>query len=200
MSESMIDELVRQWNRQEDNELGRQIDVDAQTASAAYGASLGTVLRSLERKASTPEGADQIWRTIEREAANRRIPTSAEETPQPLDPDTTDSILKDILGGKAREVEDRMGKTVRLDGGKMKKVLAVLLPVVLGALKSQASREPSGGGGGAQSLPEILGRARKDLDKHQPKSGGILDAILDRDQDGDVDLSDLAGIFLGGKR
>lgn len=198
MSESMLDELAKQWNQQEDHELHRALDVDERTASAAYGAGLGTVLRSLERKAQTPEGADAIWKTIEREAAHRRIPTTPESKPIPLDPETTDSILKDILGGKAEEVEDRMGKTVRIDAGKMKKVLSVLLPVILGAIKSRAARE--GGGGGSKSLPDILGRARKDLDKRQPKSGGILDAILDRDHDGDVDLSDLAGIFLGGRR
>jgi hypothetical protein len=33
------------------------------------------------------------------------------------------------------------------------------------------------------------------MERQQPKSAGIFDAILDQDHDGDVDLEDLAGFF-----
>ncbi len=110
-----------------------------------------------------------------------------------LDPQVTDEILKGIFGDKAANVENRIGKVVMLDGETTKKIMGAVLPSILGSLFGQAEKSPQES---PRALPDILGSARKELEHKQPKSGGFLDAILDRDHDGDVDLGDLAGIFL----
>jgi hypothetical protein len=50
-----------------------------------------------------------------------------------------------------------------------------------------------------KALPDILGDARAEMEKRQPKSARMFNAIFDLNHDGRVDLNDLVGM-LGGKR
>ena len=112
-----------------------------------------------------------------------------------LDPKVTDEILGNIFGENADKVQGRLGKVITLDAETTKKLLGAILPSILGGVLGQAKASPEAS---PQSLPDILGKAREELNKRQPKSGSVFDAILDRDHDGDVDLSDLFGMLGGG--
>ncbi len=99
------------------------------------------------------------------------------------------------LARKSPKVEGGFGKVITLDSEATKKVLGKVLPAVLGGIFGAAEKEPEES---PRALPRILGGARTEMEEKQPKSRGIFDTILDRDGDGDVDLSDLsqlAGIF-----
>ena len=170
---------------------------DDERGKAASGAALGTILRGLEKKAQTPEGQKSLWDMLKKQQERGNVPT---QTPSAgsgvqvheLDPQVTDEILEGIFGKQASQIENRVGKVVTLDSETTKKLMGAILPAVLGGLFGQAEQHPQES---PQALPDILANARKEMDHQQPKSGGFLDAILDADHDGDVDLSDLAGIF-----
>ena len=195
----LLDELLRSLGQGGLDQVSQRTGVDRRHTDEATGAALSTILRGLEKKASTPSGADDLWKQLESQVSQGHVPAEAPTSGieiKDLDPQVTDSMLKDIFGKSAPDVEGRLGKIVKLDPGTTKKILGAVLPVVLGMLRGQAKQAPQAD---PQALPDILRGAREDMNKRQPKSGSILDAILDRDHDGDVDLSDLAGIFLGGK-
>jgi hypothetical protein len=172
---------------------------DAKRAEQAYGAAVGAILRGVEKKAQTQQGAESIWDMLRKQVEAGNVPA---EAPAPssgvqvrdLDPNTTNDILEKIFGKDAPQVEGSIGKVVTLDSDATKKLLGKVLPAVLGAMFGAAEKEPEES---PRALPKILGGARTEMEQRQPKSSGVLEAILDKDHDGDVDLNDLIGIFAG---
>ena len=169
-------------------------------SNAASGALLSAVLRGLAQKSQTKEGASSLWDMLTKHAEQGNLPTNSPAAGKgievrDLDPKVTDEILGNIFGENADKVQGRLGKVITLDAETTKKLLGAILPSILGGVLGQAKASPEAS---PQSLPDILGKAREELNKRQPKSGSVFDAILDRDHDGDVDLSDLFGMLGGG--
>jgi Bacterial protein of unknown function (DUF937) len=172
---------------------------DRDRAEQAYSAAVGTVLRGLKSRCETEEGTTSIWDMIKKHVEQGNVPAQA---PAPgsgievkeIDPKVANDILKDIFGKDAPNVAGGFGKVITLDPETSKKVLGKVLPSILGQIFGTASTAP---GGSPQSLPDIISGANAEMDKRQPKAGGVFNAIFDRNHDGQVDLNDLAGIFTG---
>lgn len=101
-------------------------------------------------------------------------------------------MLEDIFGGKKRRVEDAIGKSSGLDLSKIGPLLAILAPIVLGALKSKAvsaGTRSSGGQLDTNDVRDILRGERSRVESRQ--GGGVLGSLLDQDGDGDFDFSDI---------
>lgn len=113
-----------------------------------------------------------------------------------MDPTMVNDIFKTIFGDKAPQVEGGFGKVVTLDPETTRQVFAKVLPALLGTIFGATKEAPEPD---RDALPNVLGGARREIEQRQPKSAGIFEAILDKDHDGDVDLSDLIGIFAGSK-
>ena len=148
---------------------------------------------------TTEEGASSIWDMIRKHVEAGNIPSDA---PQPgsgvqvrdMDPKVANDIFKQIFGKDAPDVQNGFAKVITLDSETTKKIFGAILPAVLGQVFGAAEKAPQES---PQALPDVLGSARSEMEKRQPNSGSIFDAILDRNHDGKVDLSDLAGIFGG---
>lgn len=171
---------------------------DPKRAEQAYGAAVGTILRGLEVKSQTEEGADGIWEMLRKQIEKGNVPTEAPSERggvqvRDMDPKAVNDIFKVIFGKNAPEVEGGFGKVITLDPETSRKVFEKVLPAVLGGVFGAAERDPEDT---RQALPRIIGDARKEIEERQPKSAGVFQAILDQDHDGDVDLEDLAGIFI----
>jgi hypothetical protein len=170
---------------------------DPKRAEQAYSAAVGTILKGLEAKSQTEEGAGSIWDLLRKQVEQGNVPADA---PAPgsgvqvkeMDPKVVNDIFKVIFGKDAPEVTQSYGKVITLDPETSKKVFEKVLPAVLGGIFGAAQRDPEDS---PQALPRIVGDAQKEIEQRQPKSAGIFEAILDQDHDGDVDLNDLVGIF-----
>jgi Bacterial protein of unknown function (DUF937) len=170
---------------------------DPKRAEQAYGAAVGTILRGLEAKSQTEEGAGSIWEMLRKHVEQGNIPAEAPSERdgvevRDMDPKVANDIMKVIFGQDAPNVEGAYGKVITLDPETSRKVFAKVLPTVLGSVFGAAERHPDES---PEALPKILGNARTEMEQRQPKAAGIFAAILDRDYDGDVDLDDLADIF-----
>lgn len=177
---------------------------DRQRAEQAYSAAVGTILRGLETKSQTKEGADSIWEMLRKHVEQGNLPAEAppsSPSPSPeregiqvrdMDPKVANDMMKVIFGKDAPEVQGGFAKVITLDPETSQKVFAKVLPAVLGTIFGAAERDPEES---PQALPRIVGDARKEIEQRQPKSAGIFEAILDQDHDGDVDLADLIGIL-----
>lgn len=177
--------------------VSAETGTDPQRAEQAYNAAVGTIVRGLEQKSQTVDGADSLWDMLKKQAEQGNIPTDApaagsDVQVRDLDPSVTEDILKNIFGENAPKIEGGFGKVITLGPEATKKVLGKVLPTVLGSIFGHAEKAPQDS---SAALPEILGGARKEIEAKQPKAGGIFDAIFDQDHDGDVDLGDLIGMF-----
>jgi hypothetical protein len=169
---------------------------DRDRAEQAYTVAAGTILRGLEAKTQTEEGAQGVWDILRKHVEQGNIPAEAPAEGgvhvRDMDPKFANDMMKVIFGKDAPEVQGGFVKVVTLDPETSRKVFEKVLPAVLGGIFGAAERDPEDS---PQALPKILGDARTEMEKQAPKSSGIFEAILDRDHDGDVDLADLAGIL-----
>jgi hypothetical protein len=170
---------------------------DPKRAEQAYGAAAGTILRGVEKKSQTKAGAESILEMIRKQVENGTMPTdssSQERGVQVRDmkPEEANEMMEAIFGENAPKVEGGLAKVITLDPETSKKVLAKVLPAVLGQVFGATERHPDEN---SMALPKVVTDARQEMERQQPRSSGVFEAILDQDHDGDVDLEDLAGLF-----
>ena len=102
-----------------------------------------------------------------------------------------DDVLGKVLGGKQKRVEDSIGKSSGMDMRKIGPLLAILAPLVLGAMKMRASSGATTGSSGIDpsELTKMMRGERKSIE--QKPGGSLIGRMLDQDGDGDFDLSDI---------
>ena len=108
-------------------------------------------------------------------------------------------ILGHIFGGAQQRAESGLGQATGMSGGQAGSLLTMLAPLVMAALAQRVQA----GGLDAGGLGSALGQERVRVQQQGGLGGGLLNAVLDQDGDGDVDLSDLlrlGGGLLGGRR
>lgn len=105
------------------------------------------------------------------------------------------AILGHIFGQRQPRVASTVGQVGGMSGQQSSRLLQMLAPIVMAVL----ARAMQSRGGTASGLGEVLGGERRRIEQDSA-AGGLLGTVLDRDGDGDVDLSDLMrnGQLLGG--
>jgi hypothetical protein len=181
------------------DDLRRYTGNDRDRAEKAYGAAAGTILRGVEQKSQTKEGAEGILEMLRKQAEKGNVKTDSPQQGtqvRDMDEKEVNDTLKAIFGDKAPNVQGAFGKVITLDPETSKKVFAKVMPAVLGQIFGATERHPDEN---PRALPKVVGEARQQMERQQPRSAGIFDTILDKDGDGDVDLNDLIGL-IGGRK
>ena len=94
------------------------------------------------------------------------------------------AILGHIFGRREERASENLGQASGIGGQNAARLMAMLAPLVMAALgKLVQSRNM-----GANDLGQALGQENEHIQK---SGGGLLNSLLDRDGDGDVDASDL---------
>lgn len=108
-------------------------------------------------------------------------------------------ILGHILGGAQPRAEAGLSQATGLDMGQAGKLLMMLAPIVMAALARRVNAGQLDAGG----LGDVLGQERAQLQQQGGLGGGLMNAVLDQNGDGQLDLGDLlklGGSLLGGRR
>ena len=109
------------------------------------------------------------------------------------------AILGHIFGNRQGQAEQGLGQTTGLGGVNAGQLMAMLAPIVMAVLARMNQNRSLGPGG----LSDMLGQESQRTREAGGLGGGLLGAVLDRDDDGDVDLSDLLSVgggLLAGRR
>ncbi|MGE0800484.1 MAG: DUF937 domain-containing protein [Lautropia sp.] len=110
-----------------------------------------------------------------------------------------DGILGHIFGDRQQRAENGLGQATGLGSTGSHALLKILAPVVM-AFLAQRFMQPGASAGG---LGQALSDERQQIGQQGGLGGGLMNAVLDQDGDGDVDLNDLiklGGGLLGGRR
>lgn len=97
------------------------------------------------------------------------------------------AILGHIFGNRRGQAEQGLGQTTGLGGANAGQLMAMLAPIVMAVL-ARMNRQSGLSPG---DLGDLLGSETRRTREAGGIGGGLLGAVLDRDGDGDVDLSDL---------
>lgn len=95
------------------------------------------------------------------------------------------AILGHIFGGREERATENLGQASGIGGQNAGRLMAMLAPLVMAALGKMVQNRNMG----TRDLGQELGREHEQIQKSG--SGGLLNSLLDRDGDGDVDATDL---------
>jgi len=171
--------------------LGSQIGASPEQAGTAAQTALPLLLGALQRN-TAGGGASSLLAALDRDHDGSVLDDLAGFLGQGPSPAGGRS-LDHIFGGRRTAVESAVSRASGLDGGKVAQLLAMLAPMVLGAL-GKVRRQSGADAGG---LGELLGGAVGSMQQQTPGIGGLLGGLLDADGDGSV-VDDLLEKGLGG--
>lgn len=96
------------------------------------------------------------------------------------------AILKHVLGGAQPRAADGVAKSAGISPAAAGQLMAMLAPLVMGALGRMQQQNGLDAGGLAKAIQQDAGRVGA-----APGQGGGFASLLDTDGDGDVDVADL---------
>ncbi len=189
---SVMDLLTQQLGPEQMEQISQQLGVDKSQAENAVGMALPTLLGAVARKADDENEVQRLHDSLQQEddsvfdnLSGLLGGASSGPAAQGFLGDGG-GILESILGGKKSKVEDGIGKASGLSGGQAGSLMAMLAPMVLGAIGNKAK---SGGGMDLGGLAGMLRGEKETMEKQA--TGGLLSGLLDQDGDGDFDFSDV---------
>ena len=196
MSDSILDLVTQALGSGGATEISKQLGVDEATANSAIGGAVPVLMGALARNASSSQGAGALASALDRDHDGSILDDLGGFLGGGGAESAGAGILKHVLGGKQGQVQQGVGAASGLDSAKAGQLLAMLAPVIMGALgKAQRSQGLDPG-----SLGAALGQEQRRMERRQPGIGGMLGSLLDQDGDGSAmdDLARIGGSVLGG--
>lgn len=179
--------------------LGRQIGADPQATGNAIQAALPMLLAGLSQNAAQPGGANSLLDALQRDHDGSVLDDLGGLLGGALGGKTADGagILGHVLGPRQAPAQAAVSRASGLDGAQVAQLLALLAPIVMGALgRVQRTNQLDAGG-----LGGLLQNERANVAQAQPDLMSMATQLLDRNKDGsalDDVLGGLGGLF--GKR
>lgn len=187
---SVLDMLKGQIGGDALSQVSQRLGVNQSQIQQAIGAALPVLLAALARNAAKPEGATALHEALVNDH-DGSVLNNLTGVVSRTDLTDGNAILGHVLGDRRSAVETGVSKLSGLGGQQVTQLLAVLAPVVMGALgkmQRQQNLDPSG-------LATALAGERQGLDKVLPNLGGLA-GLLDADGDGQI-LDDVLGKVTG---
>jgi hypothetical protein len=203
---SITDELFSKLQDGHIGRIGEQLGLSPEQAQGAVAAALPLLVGALGRNAQQPQGANSLFEALRSDHAGidfgSALGSSLGGGGQ------GGSILGHIFGRRQDSAASGLGAATGLGNERAGALLRLLAPVVMAYVaKKMYDRRHAGttaapdaaapADAAAAPTPTDLGGMLGRENAHIAQQGGIgsklLSAVLDRDHDGDVDFSDLAG-------
>jgi len=205
MNASLTDELYSQLEGAPLQRMSQQLGIGPAQMAGAVSAALPLLIGALGRNASRDDGADAIYRALEKDHSGLEI---GDVLGSVLGGGGQgEDILGHIFGGRLPRAQQGVGQATGLGGDKGAALLRMLAPLVMAYLARRMSQGRQQAAVESSRLPQILGRElgeeHQRVQQQGGLGGGLLGAVLDRDGDGRLDLGDIldmAGGVLGGRR
>jgi hypothetical protein len=174
-------------------QISNKLGIDQGTAGKAVAIALPLLIAALARNSSTPSGANALDQAVARDHDGSVLDDIGGFLNSGNTADGA-GILGHVFGNQQNSVEGALAQRTGLDAGSAGQLLAMVAPLVLGAVGKTRMEQ----GLDANGLSAYLG------DQHQaqnapPDMMGMLGGFLDANQDGSVvdDLGRLAGKVFG---
>jgi hypothetical protein len=186
---SLLDMLQQRLGTDAVQQISRQLGTDHGTTESAVAAALPMLVGALAHNAQDPNQAGALANALNRDHDGSILNDVAGYLGGGATRDGS-SILGHIFGGQQQSVETGLGHMAGLDPAKAGTLLAMLAPLVMGALgKAQRDGKLDPGG-----LAGMLGAEHQQAADAAPGVMGMLSKFLDRNHDGSV-IDDIGGML-----
>ncbi|MFN8004024.1 MAG: DUF937 domain-containing protein [Acidobacteriota bacterium] len=179
------------------SQISQTIGADEGSTSNAIQAALPMLLGAMANNSANESGASSLLGALDRDHDGSALDDIAGLIGS-MGGGSGAGILGHILGGQQNTAESHISQASGLDLGKVGPLLAILAPIVMGAL---GRARQQGAIGGAGDLAGLLGGSAQQMGSGSPLMG-VLSSVLDRDGDGSPvdDVVGMLGGLLGGRR
>lgn len=191
---ALLDLVGQHINKDSVAAISNAIGADNHQTEQAIGAALPTLLGAITRNATESGGEEKLHQALLKDhdgsildhlgsffgGGNAPATSVTERTT------AGGSILDHILGNRKQRVEDGVSRASGLSGSQTMKLLALLAPLLMGALGKQRKEKDLSPGG----LGDWLKGERKEVES-STFGGGLISKMFDQDGDGDFDMMDM---------
>ncbi len=181
------------------DQISRETGIDKEKVASVVGGAVPMMMGALARNSAQTSGAEALASALNRDHDGSILDDVVSALGRSAVQRSGAGALGHIFGSRQDQTTAALGKMSGLDGDSVTRILALLAPLVLGALgRSQRPTTPPATGGTGFDLGGLaaaLAGGRKEAERRAPQSG-MLTQILDRDGDGDV-TDDLTGLGAG---
>ena len=203
MSSSILDMLSQQLGGDAVKQISRQLGAAERSTEKAISGALPMLVGALANNSRNADGANALAGALDRDHDGSILDDIGGFLGQgDAAAGAGAGILKHVLGGRQQTAANGLGKMSGLDGGSAGQLMAMLAPLVMGALgrqKRQANLDNTG-------LAGMLQGERERVQRKAPDAMGMLGSLIDADGDGDVkdDVArigmSMLGKLFGGRR
>lgn len=192
---SLLELLSQQLDDQAIHNMGRQLGTDPNSTSKAVSAALPMLVGALANNTQSSGGAQALAGALDRDHDGSILDDVAGFLGGSQAEGLGGGILKHVLGGRQQGAATAVGRASGLNSGQAGQLMAMLAPLVMGALAKQRQT----GGLDAGGLAGMLAGERRRVEQAQPGAGSLLEQVIDRDGDGNIadDIAEMGAGLLG---
>jgi len=185
--DSIFDLITSQLGSSQLGQIQNQLGLDEGATKKAVPAAVGTLLGALAKNAQSTSGAEALLGALTKDHDGSILDNLGGLLGGSQGLSAGEGILKHALGGNRSTVQNGLGQSLGIQKDQAGKLLAMLAPVIMGALGKARKQQ----GFDAGTLARTLGQERSGLQKKMPSGLGSLGGLFDADGDGDV-VDDIA--------
>lgn len=195
-SSDLLGSLMGQLGGGGIEQIGRSVGLDSADVSKVLAGAMPAMLTGLTRNTSSADGAAGLLGALDRDHDGSVLDDLMGYLGGGGDLGAGAGILGHVLGGSREKVERTISRSSGVDMAKVGQILAMVAPLILGAL-GKAQRER---GLDASGLAAALGQQEQAARQVSPSAVDVFSRMLDGDGDGDPmdDIVELGSGLLGG--
>ncbi|MFN8440932.1 MAG: DUF937 domain-containing protein [Caldilineaceae bacterium] len=192
MSSSLTGSLLQMLGGDVMNQLGAQLGADPATTQKAVGAALPLLMGALGKNASSTDGASSLLNALTKDHDGSVLNDLSGFVSRGGNLQDGNGILRHTLGSNRSGIESALSQASGLSADSTSNLLAMLAPVVMGALGQQTRQQGLDVNGLAQLL---MGEKQ-----HATSQLGGLAGLLDMNHDGSIldEVVNIGSKLLGG--
>ncbi|HKO97540.1 MAG TPA: DUF937 domain-containing protein [Pyrinomonadaceae bacterium] len=173
-------------------QIASRVGVSESTANTAVQIAVPLIIAALARNAKQPEEAQALHQAVATDHDGSILDDLMGYMSNPQAANGT-GILGHVLGAQQPTVESNLAQATGMDQSSAGNLLAMVAPIVMGAVGRQQQQN----GLDPQGLSQYLGEQQQEAQSTNPDMMGSLRSMLDSNNDGNVadDLHRIAGNF-----
>jgi hypothetical protein len=177
-------------------EIARTVGVSSSDVTNVLGGAVPAIMAGLTRNSSSGEGIAGLAGALDRDHDGSILDDVMGYLGGGGNLADGAGILGHVLGGRQNSIESAVSKSSGVDLGAVTKIMAMVAPLIMGAL-GKAKRQQGFDAGG---LAEMLGQQERAARKTSPSAVDMFSRMLDSDGDGDPmdDIVKMGSGLLGG--
>jgi hypothetical protein len=186
--DAITQQLMQQLTGSAMTKIGKQIGTDKNTAAEALSTAMPLIMSALANNASKPDGAQALHQALNQDHDGSILNNVPGYLRNPQAANGA-GILKHVLGTQQPTVAQGLAKGTGLSSEQIAQLLQIAAPLIMGALGKQQQQQ----GFDPNGLSSYLGNQRQAVQQSNPNLMGVVNNLLDFNQDGSA-IDDIIGV------